>query len=102
MIQRRPRFACLRTALSPLRGLFPWHFVTHGLRRGLHSFAASRLKARDFISTRGQECSFRAGAKARISRAFYAALKRRSSTVLHVVVEPPQSMGLPLVRPVRA
>ena len=31
--------------LSPLRGLFHFALVTHGLRRGLHSFAASRLGA---------------------------------------------------------
>ena len=29
--------------LSPLRGWLIFHLATHGLRRGLHSFAASRL-----------------------------------------------------------
>ncbi len=31
--------------LSPLQGLFLCHILPHGLRRGLHSDAASRLKA---------------------------------------------------------
>jgi hypothetical protein len=31
------------SALSPLRGLLIFPLPTHGLRRGLHSFAASRL-----------------------------------------------------------
>ena len=29
--------------LTPLRGLHPLTGLSHGLRRGLHSFAASRL-----------------------------------------------------------
>jgi hypothetical protein len=30
--------------LSPLQGIFLCHILPHGLRRGLHSDAASRLK----------------------------------------------------------
>ena len=40
-IQRRFR-VYLNCFLSPLRGYFIFQF-THGLRRGLHSFATSRL-----------------------------------------------------------
>src|SRR5437660_7308241 len=35
---------CVRISLSPL-GLVPFPLPTHGLRRGLHSDAASRLKS---------------------------------------------------------
>jgi hypothetical protein len=35
-------------ALSPLRGWFRLSFLTHGLRRGLHSFAASRLAGSEY------------------------------------------------------
>ena len=38
----RPRVAAF---LSPLRGLVVAHLVPHGLRRGLYSFAASRLRS---------------------------------------------------------
>jgi hypothetical protein len=37
------RFEILTVFLSPLRGLVPLSLFTHGLRRGLYSFAASRL-----------------------------------------------------------
>src|SRR5689334_8877931 len=40
----RPYGVCVVTFLSPLRGLHISHPPTHGLRRGLHSVAASRLK----------------------------------------------------------
>src|SRR6202034_2900434 len=38
------RSAEMRAALSPLRGLLFLHLITHGSRRGLHSYAASRLE----------------------------------------------------------
>ena len=37
---------CAVVFLSPLRGLLPFLLGTHGLRRGLHSIAASRLESR--------------------------------------------------------
>jgi hypothetical protein len=62
----------MRTTLSPLRGLVPFPLPTHGLRPfgklragcGLHSIAASRLKPPMWE--------------------LYAALKRRSCTVVHI------------------
>jgi hypothetical protein len=36
------------TSLSPLWGLRSLHVLTHGLRHGLHSYAASRL-SRDVV-----------------------------------------------------
>ena len=39
---------CMRHALSPLRAWVPISALTHGLRRGLLSSAASRLRARHF------------------------------------------------------
>ena len=39
----RPSGICVVASLSPLRGLLNSHWATHGLRRGLHSCAASRL-----------------------------------------------------------
>ena len=39
----RPYGVRVVAVLSPLRGSLMYHSVTHGLRRGLHSFAASRL-----------------------------------------------------------
>ena len=49
--------------LSPLSELgFPSPFISHGLRRGLHSFAASRLETASFPSSgapfRGKIVSF--------------------------------------------
>ena len=38
------RCGVVEACLSPLRGLFLIPLFTHGLRRGLHSCAASRLK----------------------------------------------------------
>jgi len=35
---------CQRTTLSPGWGSLFSHFLTHGLRRGLRSYAASRLR----------------------------------------------------------
>jgi hypothetical protein len=40
-----PLRVCVRTILSPRWGLLLYHFFTQGLRPGLHSFAASRLKS---------------------------------------------------------
>ncbi len=40
-----PHMRGVDASLSPLRGLVIYRFLTHGLRRGLHSGAASRLHA---------------------------------------------------------
>src|SRR5271165_542665 len=48
------------TVLSPLRGSLICRFPTHGLRRGLYSCSAAEIR-----------------------NCLYAALRRRSSTVLH-------------------
>ena len=45
-----PRLRKTADFLSPLRGSIVSGFLTHGLRRGLHSFAASRLVREGFAS----------------------------------------------------
>jgi len=40
-----PHVRGVDASLSPLRGLVIYRFLSHGLRRGLHSGAASRLHA---------------------------------------------------------
>jgi len=55
---------CVGHFLSPLRGLVLSLFPTHGLRRGLHSCAASRLTRRGFCSRArlsSASCGFESG-----------------------------------------
>ena len=50
--ETRRSVGALSTLLSPLRGLHLFPPCPHGLRRGLHSFAAPRLEVGTFCSTR--------------------------------------------------
>jgi hypothetical protein len=49
------RFTVGRLFLSPLRGLFVRRNVTHSVRCGLHSFAASRLEFGGIILSFAEE-----------------------------------------------